>query len=202
MLVLAAGQSLRMGKPKALLSIDNETFASMIVKKGNEAYLNYSHGVSSLPVLLITGADHDLLERKLSFHSEVCFVQNPDFERGQISSLQAGLRRMPKDADAVLVWPVDTPLVKKETVEQLFFMYHSSRMPLTIPSYHLRKGHPVIYNRAAMRTLLSLGADQTARVLRTIYADQTCVVETDDPGVLIDIDTPEEYRKYIKGVDP
>lgn len=200
LVILAGGASSRMGTPKALLTIKGETFASCIVRKGRAAHA-HCVGVTmpTFQVYLITGASHEVLEKELISLSGVRLVRNENFERGQISSIQAGLRSaVAEGAEVVLVWPVDLPLVQQETIELLIRNYESFRMPVTIPVFQDQRGHPVIYDRNAIQTLLLLGADQTAKDLRRIYADETCLVETEDPGVLIDIDTPEDYRKHIR----
>jgi len=188
-----------MGSPKALLTTGGETFASRILNTAKAAYVTCA-GEDAVPLrrYLVTGADHEILKKELISLSEVRLVRNVDFEKGQISSIQLGLRALEHDIDAVIVWPVDLPLVRQETLVLLIRNCDSFRMPVTIPVFQQRRGHPVIYDRNAIQTLLSLGPDQTAKDLRTIYADQTCLVETDDPGVLMDIDTPEDYRRHIR----
>ena len=96
-----------------------------------------------------------------------------------------------------MVWPVDQPLVEIETARKIVEAYLSNNQALTIPVYQSQKGHPVIYDRIAMDAALALPSHQTGKDLQRIFSAQTTFVEVDDPGVVIDIDTPEDYEKYV-----
>jgi molybdenum cofactor cytidylyltransferase len=187
LLILSAGESTRMGSPKALLKIGKETFAECIARKANEA------GIDS--IYLITGADHESIVQHLSQDFQI--IRNENYQRGQISSLQAGIRQVPDHTQAVMVWPVDQPLIQEETVRILLATYQRTSRVLTIPVYQLHRGHPVIYSKQAMKTAISLGPEQTGKDLQSLFLTQTHVVEVDDPAILIDIDTPEDYSEHI-----
>jgi molybdenum cofactor cytidylyltransferase len=184
LLILAAGESSRMGSPKALLKIGNETFLQCIIRKGREA------GLQS--ILVITGRDHDQIAG-----NRIVSVKNENYRRGQISSLQAGIRALPEDVDAIVVWPVDQPLIKTETLRQLISFYETARKAIVVPIFQNRRGHPVIYSREAMQWALNLEVGQTGRDLQNEHANDRVQVEVEDPGIVIDIDTPEDYSKYI-----
>jgi molybdenum cofactor cytidylyltransferase len=79
--------------------------------------------------------------------------------------------------------------------------YQDHNQPLTIPVYRGRKGHPVIYHRQAMEAALALQSHQTGKDLQRIFSAETTFVEVDDPGIVIDIDTPEDYEKYVTPSD-
>jgi molybdenum cofactor cytidylyltransferase len=187
LLILAAGESSRIGSPKALLKIGDETFAECIARKAKEA------GIQS--IYIVTGRDDEEIKKQLP--SDFHFVKNEDYIRGQISSLQEGIRHVPNDSDGILVWPVDQPLIKEETIRHLIETYQRTLRALTIPVYQLKKGHPVIYSKRAMQSALKLGSQQTGKDLRSLFITETHLVEVDDPAVLIDIDTPEDYERQI-----
>lgn len=188
-LILAAGESSRMNYPKALLKLGEETFAELIARKMRECGIG--------PCFLIAGSHSKELKESLSGKAEFKLVENPRFKEGQISSLKVGLKQVPLKSTAVLVWPVDQPLVKAETVQKILSAFQEQRRPVTIPVRQAKRGHPVVYDAEAVRTILSLDATHTAKDLQAIYANKITFVEVEDPGVLIDIDTPEDYQKYV-----
>lgn len=186
-IIPAAGESKRMKSPKALLKIGKESFVQCIVRKLHECGLDF--------VFVITGPHHDLIQKEVP-QIEVCF--NARHQEGQLSSLKEGLRNLPTGATETLIWPVDHPLVRTETVHLLMDTYHNAKKRLTIPVFETHRGHPVLYDRFAIQTILTLNnATQTAKDLQTIYESETTLLEVEDPGVLIDIDTPEDYTKHI-----
>lgn len=187
--ILAAGESRRMQTPKALLKVGKESFVECIARKSKEAGI----GV----VYIVTGAHRDEIQQHMSGKYDVDLIFNFRYPEGQLSSLKEGLRNLPTGSNAALVWPVDLPLVKTETVKLLLKEQASGRKHLTIPTFNSRHGHPVIYDVHAIHSALSLRSSQTAKELQTIYANDMQLVEVKDEGVIIDIDTPEDYQKYI-----
>jgi molybdenum cofactor cytidylyltransferase len=178
-----------MHTPKALLQLGDETFAQAIMRKAQESGIDC--------VYLVAGAHYPKIRDELRQSSGFEIIFNPRFAEGQISSLQEGLRNMPSGSTDALVWPVDLPLVLQETAQELIASHIASGNPVTIPVYRGKHGHPVLYNIDAIRTILSLGTDHTAKELQEVYAGRITFVEVNDPAVLVDIDTPEDYRKYV-----
>jgi molybdenum cofactor cytidylyltransferase len=187
LVILAGGESSRMGSPKALLRIGNETFLQCIIRKGREA------GVYS--VIVVTGPDHGAISQLAP--PEVVCVQNHHFRQGQVSSLQTGIRSVASDASGIIVWPVDQPLIRADTLVRLIDAFLDGRKSMVVPAYRQRKGHPVVYGKDAMQWALELKAGQTGKDLHQEHSGDRILVDVDDPGILIDIDTPEDYRKYI-----
>lgn len=187
-LILAAGESSRMMKsPKALLQIGGETFVRAIAGKLREC------GVE--PVMVVAGPHHSEIEREIGRDCRVVF--NDQYRLGQFSSLQRGVRELP-GVPGIVVWPVDTPLVKPETPAALISAFLREGKPITIPVFGSRRGHPVIYSREAADATLGMDAAvHNGKDLRTMFAGRVCEVPVDDPGVLIDIDTPEDYAKHV-----
>src|SRR5262245_3447223 len=107
-IILAAGESSRIGSPKALLKINTETFVDRI------ANVLRSAGIQN--ILVVAGAHYDEIRKNAK---GLTVVFNPQHSLGQFSSLQTGLREIPTATESVIVWPVDLPLVKKETITAL-----------------------------------------------------------------------------------
>lgn len=180
--VLAAGRGLRIGGPKATLAVDSAgmTFAGAVLATLREA------GVETIRVVVAPG--HRLAEGDL--------VENPDPSRGMLSSVQCGLRALPAGIDAVLVWPVDHPLVRTETVTAMIARFRSGRAPVIVPSHRGRRGHPALFAAETIPELFTARPEEGARAVVHAHADRV-EFEVDDPGVVNDIDTPEEYARAI-----
>lgn len=186
-LILAAGESKRIGSPKALLKIDSETFVERI------AYIIGAVGIQD--IVVVAGAHYNEIASSLK---NIKVIFNAQYEFGQFSSLQTGLRAIPKETEFVIVWPVDLPLVRKETVATLL---QTVRNPITVPVYHGKKGHPVIYSAETIKKILSMEPTHTGKDLFEYFKDRITLIDVEDPAVLIDIDTAEDYEKYIKRGD-
>jgi CTP:molybdopterin cytidylyltransferase MocA len=187
-IILAAGESKRIGSPKALLRIGEETFANRI------AGMMKAIGIHN--ILLVAGPHRDEIEKD---SKEYHVLFNPDYSLGQFSSLQRGVRNLPTGIKQVLVWPVDMPLVRKDTVEKLIAA--ALQQPMIVPTFSGKKGHPVIYNSQALLRILTMKPTQTAKELVVHFEGRLAQIKVDDPGILIDIDTPEDYERYIKHGD-
>jgi len=181
-----------MQTPKALLKIGNEAFVECIARKCKEAGM--------FVIYIITGAHREEIQQYMREKYDVDFIFNFRYPEGQLSSLKEGLRNLPTGSTAALVWPVDQPLVRVDTLKQLLKEHGAARKHVTIPVYDSRHGHPVIYDVDAIHTALSLKAPQTAKELQTIYANDLLLVNVSDEGVIRDIDTPEDFQKYITAV--
>lgn len=149
------------------------------------------------PILVIAGAHVNEIRGAYARATEFAVVFNSEYSEGQISSLKTGLRQIPAGALGVMVWPVDIPLVQPQTVRTLISEFERKHPPIVVPVFEGKHGHPVIYGPTAIQSALALKSNQTAKELRNIYKDEILYVDADDPAVLIDIDTPEDYGKYI-----
>ncbi len=186
-LILAAGESSRMGKDKALLAYRGQTFLEHIVATLREA------GIEGVAVVLGHHAEEIQRATKLSGAQ---IVINQDYLRGQTSSLQAGLRAIEKeDVSGVVLCLVDHPVVSAEVIRKLLTAHQSSRAPVIIPTYEGKRGHPVVMTRELFGELLALKPDQGANTVVRKYRAQTHLIEVADAGVLVDVDDAEAYRK-------
>ena len=117
---------------------------------------------------------------------------NPDWARGQTTSMQCGLRAVPPDADGVLFTLVDHPAVAPATIDALLAGPRATL--LRVPRYHGRRGHPIWFSRELIPEFLALPETGAARDVVRRHAAQTEFLDVDDPGILADIDDPEAYR--------
>ena len=188
-IVLAAGASTRMGRPKALLTTSGDrTFVRSILDSLREG------GVADTVVVSRPG--DTALEIEISAAGFGRAVINPRAEDGQLTSLIAGLNAVDtSDVPAVLVTLVDVPLVTPSTIRTLCARAMVSPAPVLRASYRGRHGHPVIFKRAVFDALRT--ADPSVGAKAVVRAVQVEDVEVDDPGVSEDVDTPADYARVI-----
>ncbi len=192
-IVLAAGKSTRMGRTKATLPLDDrDTFLSRIVRTFVHA------GVDD--IVVVVGHDADATVASLADADDLVararFVDNPDYERGQLSSLLAGLRVADRPGvTAVLVTLVDVPLVSADTVRRVVARYRESGAPVVRPVQGDRHGHPVLIARTLFDVIRHADPSGGAKPVIRAYVSDAGNVTVDDDGAFTDADTPEDYRK-------
>lgn len=150
-ILLAAGESRRMGFPKPLLKIGNQTFIG---------HLSDTMLAAAPRLVIVVGAHAARVRRAIARDPRIVVVENPDYLRGQLSSLKAGLRATSADARAVLVHLTDHPTVARETFKALIGAWRESRKPIVIARHHGRRGHPVLFNRSVFGELLDAPEDR------------------------------------------
>lgn len=186
-LILAAGESRRMGSPKALLKYRGETFLDRLI------------GVFAphcSPVIAVLGAQREMVRAGLQRAGDALVVENPDFRLGQLSSMQCGLRAVPADADGVLFTLVDHPAVASTTIARLL---DAGAPPLRIPRCNGQRGHPIRISKSLIPELLALPAGSSAREIITRHARDIAYIDVEDPGILADVDDPAAYARLLAG---
>jgi len=183
-LILAAGESRRMGSPKALLRYREETFLDTLA--------GLFARVCS-PVIVVLGAAADEIQARAV--RPAIFVRNPHYLRGQTSSMQCGLRAVPPQAAGVLFTLVDHPAVTAATIGRLLEPAGAAR--LRVPCYQGRRGHPIWFSRDLIAEFLALPEDGAARDVVRAHAAETEFLDVDDPAIVADIDNPEEYGRLM-----
>ena len=187
-IVLAAGASTRMGRPKALLEAGGRTFIRRIVDTLRAG------GVLEAVVVVRAGQDGIAAEVEASGFGRL--VLNPRADEGQLSSLITGLDAIDRPGvDAALVTLVDAPLVGAAAVRILLERAAISTAPVVRAVHQGRHGHPVIFKRQLFDALRR--ADPAAGAKAIVRAVPVEDVETGDPGVVDDVDTPEEYARLF-----
>ncbi len=135
--------------------------------------------------------------------ARVTVLDNPDWKAGQLTSLLVGLDAAARQgAAAALVCPVDIPLFSARTVTRLIEVFRATRAPLVRPASDGRHGHPVLFARAIFDAFRGADPSEGARPIVRAYAARSVDVEVDDPGAFLDIDTPEDYARWIAGMAP
>jgi len=191
-IVLAAGRSSRMGRAKATLPTgDGHTFLTRIVQTFLDADVD--------DVIVVVGHDADAIAASFSESGlPARFVVNRDYERGQLSSLLAGLDVIDRPGvTAVLVTLVDVPLVSPATVRAVIDSYRRTRAPIVRPTSGARHGHPLLIDRSIFGALRAADPSTGAKPIVRAHATAAGDIVIDDEGAFTDVDTEEYYRRTI-----
>ena len=193
-LILAGGDSSRMGSPKALLpDTEGRAFVARIVRTFATA------GVTD--IVIVTGRQHDAIDAALIADAPPVMprlVRNPDPSRGQLSSLWVGLDMLAPSAAGVLMTLVDVPMLRASTIEAVIDAWNQSHAPIVRPAMGGRHGHPVLFDRVTFEQLRQAPLTEGAKAVVRAYADRVVNVPVDDPGSLVDVDTPDDYQRVMK----
>jgi molybdenum cofactor cytidylyltransferase len=186
-IILAAGQSKRMGQPKMLLPWGEVTVIehviSVFVKAGIEE------------ILLITGGAREKVEEVIREYP-VRLIHNQDYASGEmLSSLQCGLRALSSQTQATLIGLGDQPQVEARTVRLICQAYQRKKSGLIVPSFQMRRGHPWLIARPLWNEILEMKSPQSPRDFLNKHAGEIEYVNVNTSSILADLDTPEDYQK-------
>jgi len=188
-LVLAAGRSERMRYPKTLLIFGKETVVDRVIRVCREGGCD--------PVMVLLGAEEARIRENASL-AGATIVSHPDFARGRTSTIHAGLRALPGEAEAFLLFPVDHALVESTTVAALIAAREETRKPIVIPTSAGRRGHPILCDRAIAEELLALEPDAPAREVVKRDPARVLELEVEDAEILRDLDAPADYHAALE----
>lgn len=186
--ILAAGFGRRMAAlgDKPLLRYEGKTFVEMIVAKLIEADIN--------PIIIVTNSK---LKQKVALLNLPVLVSiNPQPEQGMLSSLLCGLKKVPMHSTGILLNPVDFPLVAISTYREMKHLHELSPGRIIKPVYEGTSGHPVIFPQNLFLALENAPLEEGARYVVRGSSHLVKILETDDPGILRNINTPEMYEKW------
>jgi len=185
-IILAAGASRRMGRPKALLRYQGSTFLDRLIGI-------FTPHCAELVVVL--GRDARDIQAGVKSPGAARFIINAQWELGQLSSLQCGLAAL-SSVDTIFFTPVDCPAVELETPAALLASFEPG-LRFVIPRFEGRHGHPVLFDATLTSEFLDLGPDAAARDVVHRHIASTRYVDVDDPGILRDIDEPADYQALV-----
>lgn len=187
-ILLAAGESRRMGRTKQLLSFGQSTILEETVKRLLDSMID--------ELIIVLGYDAERLRGSLLLRDKrIKFTVNPRYSEGMSSSIRCGVLSADSTAEAFLIALADQPLIRPEVINLLIDRYLSSRSGIVVPVYRGVKGHPVIFSKKYLKELASLSGDIGARRLLEKYAEDVETVKVDSAEILLDIDREEDYVK-------
>jgi molybdenum cofactor cytidylyltransferase len=191
--ILAAGESRRMGRPKALVPFDGLTFVEHLLAASRHPRVGI--------VRVVLGANAESVRAELKLDAETIVV-NEGWQQGQLSSIQAAIRSLPPDATGgLLLCPVDHPLVTLRLVSQLIAEFDAGKNLIVLPTHLGRRGHPVIFHASLYDELLAASPDVGARQVVWAHAGEITEIPTDEAGVILNLNDPETMRKALGSLE-
>ncbi len=175
-----------MGYPKPLLEVGGRTFIEQIADTM----------LAVVPRLVIViGAHRERVRAAIARDVRIAIIENPDYSRGQLSSLKVGLGAVQPDSAGAIVHLGDHPMVRVETFRAIVDSYNRTGKPIVIARHDGRRGHPVIFDRALFGELMSAPQGEGARNVVNADASRVAYVDLDDPGINLDLDTPADLAR-------
>ncbi len=186
--VLAAGESKRMGQTKQLLPWGNTTILGQVLQNLKASSVH--------DILVISGHDTEAVET-VAQTEQVHTLRNTQYASGEmLSSLQTAVRHLPSSTDAILVMLADQPLVTSATINQLLTAYRQGKGDIIAPVYNGQRGNPVLISRRFFTDLLALPTGSAPRALLKQHPEAVYLVEIADESVLIDLDDEDTYLHW------
>jgi molybdenum cofactor cytidylyltransferase len=191
-ILLAAGESRRMGSFKQLLPLSGKSFVrccvdNLLASKVSE-------------VIVVTGHQESLIREELAGRP-VKLAHNTDYRRGMGSSVKRGLEAVSTNSDAVLVALVDQPQIAPDIIDKVIDAYEAERPLIAIPAYHGRNGHPIILDMRLRDEIAGMDPELGLRQVVHAHAAGVATVAIETEAVLIDFDYPEDYRRIWDGAE-
>lgn len=187
-LILAAGKSRRMGKPKMLLPFEGKTIIEKVVQNALNSQVDNT--------LVVLGANSKRIQAKIS-KSPVHVTLNPQYAKGMLSSVQWGFQHVLQTAEAVVVLLGDQPSIPPSVIDKIIAAYRKSRKGIVVPIYKGRRGHPVLIDTKYREEIQKLDPEKGLRSLVYSHAEDIREVEASTSSVLKDIDFEEDYRREL-----
>lgn len=187
-ILLAAGESKRMGQPKQLLPFRGSTILGQIMENLLPS--------QAAEIIVVLGSQAEKIMPQIS-REPVKIVVNPDFEQGMSSSIKCGLSRISAAADGVMIVLGDQPLIEKETIDLLIEKHRQSERGIILPVYKGLRGHPVIFTMKYKDELMRLTGDIGGKQIVERHPSDVLEVEVDCESVVISIDAESDYQSLV-----
>lgn len=187
-IILAAGESKRMGRPKLLLPFGNSTIIETIVSNATESKAD--------EILVILGSGAENIAEKIKGQHAKTSV-NPNFRQGMLSSIQWGFEALPEDTRAALIMLGDQPMVSSSIIDKVIDAYEQAEKSIVLPVYNKRRGHPLLIDMKHREEVNRLSPDVGLRALVHNHTEDILEVAVDTPDILNDIDTAEDYNQIL-----
>jgi molybdenum cofactor cytidylyltransferase len=187
--ILSGGASRRMGTPKALLPYRGGTFLEHLIKVTDHPRIGWRR--------VVLGADTQGIAEGVELPADEVVI-NQNWEEGQLSSIQVGVRSLPAGTDGMLLCLIDHPLISRELVGELAERFYASGKAIVLPVYKGRRGHPVIFAARLYEELLSAPLETGARAVVWAHGEEVCEMETKEEGCLLNLNDPDALAKIAE----
>ena len=190
-IILSGGASQRMGSPKALLPYQGRPFLEHLLDVTTHPKIGARR--------VVLGAHAELIADAVRLAvNEV--VINEDWEQGQLSSIQAGIRSLPAGTDGVILCLIDHPLITAGLIDDLIGRFYADRTAkplIVLPIYQGKRGHPVLFSASVYDELLAAPMDQGARSVVWAHAGEIAEVITAEQGCVLNLNDPETVKRVL-----
>ncbi len=188
--ILAAGESRRMGTPKALLDYRGKTLV--------EHLANVTRHPRIGAVRVVLGAKADEIRSRIALDPS-SIVVNAAWQTGQLSSIHAAIRSLPENStEGLILCPVDHPIISRQLIAQIVSAFDETQKNIIVPVFRGRRGHPVIFRANLYAELLAASPELGARQVVWSHPNDVAEVETNEEGVALNLDDPAAYEKALK----
>lgn len=185
-LILAAGRSSRMGTFKPLMPLGGRTILEILID------LYRSAGISNILVVL----GHQAADARSVLEKQgIPWTINKHYDQGMFSSIQTGVKNLNHDNEAFFLQPADIPLVRPETLRNLIDVRQEKKALICYPCHEGRRGHPPLLSTTLIPAVLAFDEPGGMRALLARYQDRHMNIDVADPGILMDLDTMEDYKR-------
>ena len=188
--ILSGGASRRMGSPKALLPYQGRPFLEHLLEVTQHPRIGARR--------VVLGPDADAISSQVTLSKEE-MVLNAEWQRGQLSSIQAAIRSLPSGTEGLVLCPVDHPLVSASLVSDLIEAFDVHQPAVALPIFEGRRGHPVIFSSRLYDELLNAPEDKGARAVVWAHANEIAEVATEEEGCVLNLNDPGAFQKYTSG---
>lgn len=188
-MILAAGESKRMRKPKLLLPFGEKTIIETVIDNVVQSKVE--------KILVILGSNREKIEKKLqNFPLKIAF--NPNFQRGMLSSVQLAFQTLPENTQAVLVVLGDQPAISSAVIDKIIDAYKRTGKGIVLPVYNNERGHPVLIDMKYRNEVENLSPDIGLRGTVYNHPEDILEVGVETSSILRDIDDLEDYKRGLK----
>jgi len=187
-IILAAGESRRMARPKLLLPFGEKTIIETVLDNAVSSKANYT--------LLVTGGFREKIKQKTKGFPAIT-VFNPDYMRGMLSSVQMGFRSLPEGAQAAVVLLGDQPSISHTVIDKIIDAYSSSSKGILLPTYKKKRGHPVLFDMKYKSEIAALSPKVGLRGIVYGHPNDVFEVPVTTSSILRDIDNMQDYKREL-----
>jgi molybdenum cofactor cytidylyltransferase len=184
--ILSGGSSSRMGSPKALLPYQGKPFLEHLLQIARHPKIGVRR--------VVLGAHAESIAKEVHLSADEIVI-NDEWEKGQLSSIQAGIRSLPAGTEGMLLCLIDHPLISEALVNELIEAFYTKHAPIVLPVYEGRRGHPVIFAAALYQELLEAPLDTGARAVVWAHATEVVEVPTSEQGCVLNLNDPETLQR-------
>jgi molybdenum cofactor cytidylyltransferase len=190
--ILSGGSSSRMGSPKALLPYQGRPFLEHLLQIARHPKIGVRR--------VVLGAHAEPIAKEVHLSADEIVI-NDQWEKGQLSSIQAGIRSLPRGTDGILLCLIDHPLISEGLVNELIEAFYTKHAPVVLPVYEGRRGHPVIFGATLYDEILKAPLETGARAVVWAHAKEVEELRTNEQGCVLNLNDPETLQRALRPLE-